>query len=123
MHRQTGANVQSRMFRAEHCREASANVQRWKTLGTILLHFDSQLSRRATSPAKWQRFKIDSISVMKMGCFFLVHFDNEDEIDGGDNAHFKIGPQIKCAQNQNFIGFREFNFARFFPFSILQECC
>ena len=54
------------------------------------------------------------------GMFFLVNF--EDEIDG-DNAHFKIGPQIKSAQNQNFIGFREFNFARFFPFSILQKCC
>ena len=33
------------------------------------------------------------------GMLFLVHF--EDEIDG-DNAHFKIGPQIKCAQDQNF---------------------
>ena len=71
---QTGANVQSRMFGAEHCREASANVQRWKTLGTILLHFDSQLNRRATIPAKWQRFKIDSISVMKMRRFLLLFF-------------------------------------------------
>ena len=45
---------------------ASANVRSWKSRGTILLHFAQALNPRASKPAKWDRFQIGSISVMKM---------------------------------------------------------
>ena len=75
-----------------------------------------ELNPRASNPAKWDRFEIGSISVMKM------------ETVGGDNLewwlqceHFsKWCRKSSEKQNQNFIGFREFNLEDFL-FSILQK--